>query len=130
MLEPVHENAVAVERRKSFRTDHSVQPSGSGPVDYYIEERPGNVQIVNAFEPIELCFLRPVIFIEQFIVSGADTPYHFSISDGDEKIRLGVLEEWMLLAVQRQIGVNIQRRHPLPAVPVKSIGQLDEALYL
>ena len=106
MLEALDLDTIAVERRQAFRTDHRIQAATAGPLEGCIEERPGNFQIVDGVESIEMRLLGLVIFIERPIVGCADAAHHFSIAHRDKEIRLRMLKKRMLLAIERQVSIH------------------------
>ena len=106
------------------------RPRWRRPVEGRLEERPGDLQVVHGIEEVELGFFGLVVLVEEFVLAGANAPDHLAVPKSQEEIRLGMLEEGMLLAVQRQVGVHEERRHPLRTVLVEFVIEFNELLDL
>ena len=130
MLKAQHLDAVAVEGRESLRADERVHAARPRPVKDRAEERVRHGLVIHAFEEGELRLFRFVIFVEGFVDARADASHILAVTDSEEKIRFGVLEEGMLLAVERQVRVHEKRRHPLRTVLVELVGKFNKTLDL
>jgi len=88
------------------------------------------LQFVDRIEEIELRFFGLMVLVEKLVLPDANATNHLAVPVSQEEIRLGMFEEGMLLAVQRQVGIHEERRHPLRAALVKIVIELDKLLDL
>src|SRR4051812_23825914 len=61
-----------------------------------------------------------------WIVARGDAANDFAVAPGQEKLSLAVLEERMLLAIEKFFTLDQQRRHPGRIVLVNAPGEFDE----
>src|SRR6185369_14019885 len=71
-----------------------------------------------------------VIIIERLIFGSADSTDHVPIPHRDKEVSFGMLEKWMLLSVEGQICIHIQRRYPLRTILVQLVRKINESLDL
>ena len=130
LLEAFDLNAVAVKGREALGADHRVQTAGPRPLEGRVEERPGDLQSLIGVKAIEVRFPGLVILIEGPVVRSTDPADDFPIPNGDEKVGSGVLKERVLLAIERQVGIDETGRHELRAILVEIVVELDKSLDL
>ena len=100
---------------------------GAAPLGGRLEQAVGHGLIVDGLEEAEEADAVAVGLVVQAIADGGDAADDFAVAFGQEVLGLGVLEEGVLLAGEKQLHVPTQRRDPERVPRVEPVGQVDEA---
>ena len=130
MLEPLHQQAIAVEGGKTFGPHQRIQPPAAGPIRGGLHQGRDHLGVVSEVQKVEVGLASAVIGVEARVFQHRDAAHHLRPAIGQEEIGLGMLIKRVLVALQRQPGVGPQRRHPLRAVAVQSEHERDERALL
>src|SRR3954470_8923787 len=128
MLKTVDEQAAEIICRVIDRPHYFVAAERADPIRRGAEEGVCDFLIVDRLKHAEATDVRGVMSVVFRIVARGDAADDFAVAPGQEKLSLAVLEEWMLLAIEKFFALDQQGRHPGRIVPVNAPGEFYEGV--
>jgi hypothetical protein len=121
-IEAVHQQTALVIDRKRGRPTHRVEAAASKPAGRGLEQGIGDCLVVLALEEAEEADPVPMDLRVEGVLDGRDPAYNRAGPLGEEVLGSAVLEEWVLLAVEKGADIAPERRNPDRVRRVQPVG--------